>query len=133
MKSASLVPQKHILCILPPAQGSLVELKLRSKDLHSAFVLLQDDLIPAEKKGHFLQSGGAELQRALDFQICSKSDVFVPAISGLFYGNVAGKRITLGRTQILVPSQVPSSSSTSSNFFSPYVSKKNHVAYSCFC
>ncbi|RRT83040.1 hypothetical protein BHE74_00005533 [Ensete ventricosum] len=93
----------------------------------------KDDLIPAEKKGHFLQSGGAELQRALDFQICSKSDVFVPAISGLFYGNVAGKRITSGRTQILVPSQVPSSSPTASNFISPYVSKKNHVVYSCFC
>ncbi|KAJ8480590.1 hypothetical protein OPV22_024317 [Ensete ventricosum] len=95
----------------------------------------KDDLIPAEKKAHFLQSGGVELQRALDFQICSKSDVFVPAIAGLFYGNVAGKRIASGRTQILVPSQVPSSSSpiASSNFISTYVSKKNHIAYSCFC
>ncbi|THU52110.1 hypothetical protein C4D60_Mb10t00560 [Musa balbisiana] len=92
----------------------------------------KDDLIPAEKKAHFLQSGGAELQRALDFQICSKSDVFVPAIAGLFYGNVAGKRIASGRTQILVPSQVPSSSPiASSNFISTYVSKKNHLAYSC--
>ncbi|CAL9772117.1 unnamed protein product [Musa acuminata subsp. burmannicoides] len=94
----------------------------------------KDDLVPAEKKAHFLQSGGAELQRALDFQICSKSDVFVPAIAGLFYGNVAGKRIASGRTQILVPSQVPSSSPIgSSNFISTYVSKKNHLAYSCFC
>ncbi|CAL9102803.1 unnamed protein product [Musa textilis] len=94
----------------------------------------KDDLIPAEKKAQFLQSGGAEIQRALDFQICSKSDVFVPAIAGLFYGNVAGKRIASGRTQILVPSQVPTFSPiASSDFISTYVSKKNHLAYSCFC
>ncbi|KAG6522512.1 hypothetical protein ZIOFF_019652 [Zingiber officinale] len=93
----------------------------------------KDDLIPAEKKGQFLQSGSAELQRGLDFQICSKSDVFVPAISGLFYGNVAGKRIASGHTQILVPSKVLSSSLVASDFISTYVSKKNHIAYSCFC
>ncbi|KAG6513056.1 hypothetical protein ZIOFF_023363 [Zingiber officinale] len=93
----------------------------------------KDDLIPAEKKGQFLQPGAAELQRALDFQICSKSDVFVPAISGLFYGNVAGKRIASGRTQILVPSKVSSSSPVATDFISTYVSKKNHLAYSCFC
>ncbi|XP_073099013.1 protein MANNAN SYNTHESIS-RELATED 1-like [Elaeis guineensis] len=94
----------------------------------------KDDLIPADKKGKFLRSGSSELERALDFHICSRSDVFVPAISGLFYGNVAGKRIASGRTQILVPSQVPpGSSAPASDFISTYVTKKNHLAYSCYC
>lgn len=123
MSNSVLLAKKHKCIFCHQFEVHLLELNL-----------LQDDLVPAEKKAHFLQSGGAELQRALDFQICSKSDVFVPAIAGLFYGNVAGKRIASGRTQILVPSQVPSSSPiASSNFISTYVSKKNHLAYSCFC
>uniref|UniRef100_A0A6I9RJC4 O-fucosyltransferase family protein n=1 Tax=Elaeis guineensis var. tenera TaxID=51953 RepID=A0A6I9RJC4_ELAGV len=93
----------------------------------------KDDIIPADKKGAFLRSQSSELEKALDFHICSHSDVFVPAISGLFYGNVAGKRIASGRTQILVPSQVRASSAPASNFISAYVTKKNHLAYSCYC
>lgn len=93
----------------------------------------KDDIIPADKKDEFLRSESSELERALDFHICSHSDVFVPAISGLFYGNVAGKRIAFGRTQILVPSQVPGSSTRASDFISAYVTKKNHLAYSCYC
>lgn len=93
----------------------------------------KDDIIPVDKKGEFLRSQSSELERALDFHICSHSDVFVPAISGLFYGNVAGKRIASGRTQILVPSKVPASSAPASNFISAYVTKKNHLAYSCYC
>jgi len=94
---------------------------------------LQDDIIPADKKGEFLRSGGVELQRALDFHVCSQSDAFVPAIPGLFYGNVAGKRIPAGRNQILVPSQVQSSSTSAADFVSNYISEKNHWAYSCHC
>ncbi|XP_020083157.1 uncharacterized protein LOC109706623 [Ananas comosus] len=93
----------------------------------------KDDIIPAEKKGEFLKSGSAELEKALDFHVCSESDMFIPAISGLFYGNVAGRRIASGRTQILVPSQVFGSSALASDFLSTYISKKNHVAYSCYC
>ncbi|XP_072974262.1 protein MANNAN SYNTHESIS-RELATED 1-like [Typha angustifolia] len=93
----------------------------------------KDDILPAEKKGEFMKSGNAQLERALDIHICSVSDVFVPTISSLFYGNVAGKRIASGRTQILVPPQVLGSSSAPSDFISPHVSKKNHVAYSCYC
>lgn len=94
---------------------------------------MQDDIIPAEKKGEFLKSGNGELEKALDFHVCSESDVFVPAISGLFYGNVAGRRIASGRTQILVPAQVFGSSALASDFLSTYISKKNHAAYSCYC
>lgn len=91
----------------------------------------KDDVIPAEKKGQFLRSGGGELERALDLHVCSQSDVFVPAISNLFYGHIAGKRIPSGRTQIVVPYEVQSSSA--SDFVSTYISKKNHMAYSCYC
>lgn len=86
----------------------------------------------ADKKGKFLDSGSTDFEKLLDFYICSQSDVFVPAISGLFYANVAGKRIASGRTQILVPAKVTSSSSVT-DFVSPFVSKKNHLAYTCFC
>lgn len=88
---------------------------------------IKDDLIPAAKKGAFLRPGSADLQRALDFYICSQSDAFVPAVKGLFYSIVAGKRIASGRTRILVPS------SLSADFLSTFVSKRNHLAYSCYC
>ncbi|KAF8400233.1 hypothetical protein HHK36_013530 [Tetracentron sinense] len=93
----------------------------------------KEGIVPADKKAKFLDSESFEFEKAMDFYICSQSDVFVPAISGLFYANVAGKRIASGRTQILVPADIPGSSASASNFISPYVSKKNHLAYSCFC
>jgi len=92
----------------------------------------KDDIIPVDKKDNFLRSG-PELERALDLQICTHSDVFVPAISGMFYGNVVGKRIAAGKTQVLVPAQVPNSAVEPTDFISTYISKKNHVAYSCYC
>ncbi|KAL6846830.1 hypothetical protein ACP4OV_024278 [Aristida adscensionis] len=92
----------------------------------------KDDIMPSKNKGEFLKSGNADLARALDLEICSQSDMFVPAISGLFYGHVAGKRIASGRTQILVPSLM-SSSAQASDYLSSYVSKKSHLAYSCYC
>lgn len=78
---------------------------------------------------------GSGLERVIDFQICSKSDVFVPAVAGVFYESVAGKRIAAGLTKILVPRQVDDATyaATSDEFVSSYVSKKNHVAYSCHC
>ncbi|WOL13845.1 hypothetical protein Cni_G22625 [Canna indica] len=91
----------------------------------------KDELIPAKKKGGFLGSGTELQQRALDLYVCSKSDVFIPAISGLFYGNVAGKRIASGLIEILEPSEVPAT--TTADFISTYISKRNHVAYSCYC
>lgn len=89
--------------------------------------------MPADKKTKFLETEDSEFEKVIDFYICSQSDVFVPAISGLFYANVAGKRIASGKAQILVPADIPSSSASVTNHFSPYISKKNHMAYSCFC
>lgn len=89
----------------------------------------KESIIPMDKKEKYLNS---EYEKVIDFYICSESDSFVPAISGLFYANVAGRRIASGKTQILVPANVPGSASAQ-DFISPYVSKKNHLAYSCFC
>ncbi|OAY54522.1 protein MANNAN SYNTHESIS-RELATED 2 [Manihot esculenta] len=93
----------------------------------------KESIMPEDKKMKFLESEGSEFEKVIDFYISSQSDVFVPAISGLFYANVAGKRIALGKTQILVPADIPGSSASITNHFSPYISKKNHLAYSCFC
>ncbi|CAH1422949.1 unnamed protein product [Lactuca virosa] len=91
----------------------------------------KEGIMPMDKKSKFLES---EYEKVIDFYICAQSDVFVPAISGLFYANVAGKRIATGKTQILVPANIPPASSASvANYVSRYVSKKNHMAYSCFC
>ncbi|KAK7325334.1 hypothetical protein VNO77_29496 [Canavalia gladiata] len=86
----------------------------------------KETIMPADKKTRFLDS---EFEKVIDFYVSAQSDVFVPAISGLFYANVVGKRIGSGKTQILVPA----SSASTSNFLSPYVSNKNHFAYSCYC
>lgn len=95
--------------------------------------MLQEAIVPADKKNKFLDSQDSELEKVIDFYISSESDVFVPAISGLLYANVAGKRIGSGKTQILVPADIPDSSASASSFLSSYISKKNHFAYSCFC
>ncbi|KAA8540172.1 hypothetical protein F0562_024265 [Nyssa sinensis] len=96
-------------------------------------IYTKESIMPVDKKAKFLNSEASELEKVIDFYICSQSDVFVPAISGLFYANVAGKRIASGKTQILVPANIPGSSAPAADFLSPYVSKKNHLAYSCFC
>ncbi|KAK6787359.1 hypothetical protein RDI58_015884 [Solanum bulbocastanum] len=93
----------------------------------------KESIMPIDKKTKFLDSESSELEKVIDFYMCSESDVFVPAISGLFYANVAGKRIASGKTQILVPADIPGSSAALTDYISHYVSKKNHFAYSCFC
>nr|GMC55758.1 protein MANNAN SYNTHESIS-RELATED 1-like isoform X1 [Ipomoea batatas] len=93
----------------------------------------KESIMPIDKKAKFLDADASELEKAIDFYICSESDVFVPAISGLFYANVAGKRIASGKTQILVPAEITASSASMADHISHYVSKKNHFAYSCFC
>ncbi|XP_020232224.1 protein MANNAN SYNTHESIS-RELATED 1 isoform X1 [Cajanus cajan] len=86
----------------------------------------KEAIMPADKKREYLDS---EFEKVIDFYVSAESDVFVPAISGLFYANVVGKRIGSGKTRVLVPA----SSASASNFLSPYVSNKNHFAYSCYC
>ncbi|OMO76106.1 GDP-fucose protein O-fucosyltransferase [Corchorus capsularis] len=93
----------------------------------------KESIMPEDKKGKFLESEDSEFEKVIDFYICSQSDVFVPAISGLFYANVAGKRIASGKPQILVPADIPGTSAPITNYLSPYVAKNNHLAYSCFC
>lgn len=94
---------------------------------------LQESIMPIDKKARFLDTENSELEKVIDFHMCSQSDVFVPAISGLFYANVAGKRIASGKTQILVPADISGSSASLTDYISHYVSKRNHFAYSCFC
>lgn len=94
---------------------------------------MQDGIIPADKKSKILDSDTTEFEKVVDFYVCSQSDVFVPAISGLFYSNVAGKRIGSGKTQMIVPADIPDSSASVTDFITHYVTKKNHLAYSCFC
>nr|POE60743.1 uncharacterized protein CFP56_53404 [Quercus suber] len=53
----------------------------------------KESIMPADKKATFLDLEGSEYEKVIDFYVCSQSDVFVPAISGLFYSNVVGKRI----------------------------------------
>ncbi|GAA0169639.1 hypothetical protein LIER_24077 [Lithospermum erythrorhizon] len=93
----------------------------------------KESIMSADRKTKFLNSQASEYEKVIDFYICSQSDVFVPAISGLFYANVVGKRIASGKTQILVPANIPDSSTSSADFLSHYVTKRNHFAYSCFC
>lgn len=89
-------------------------------------------MLSADKKTKFLNSEISDMEKVIDFYICSQSDVFVPATFGLFYSTVAGMRIASGRNQILVPSQIMTSS-VATEYVSPYISEKNHLAYSCYC
>ncbi|TXG69542.1 hypothetical protein EZV62_004477 [Acer yangbiense] len=79
----------------------------------------KETIMPADKKAKFLESENSEFEKVIDFYLCSQSDVFVPAISGLFYANVAGKRIASGKNQILVPADISSSSASAADFISP--------------
>ncbi|GAB4841885.1 hypothetical protein Ancab_011840 [Ancistrocladus abbreviatus] len=93
----------------------------------------KERIMPVDKKGKFLDQEAPTLEEVIDFYICSQSDVFVSAISGLFYANVAGKRIASGKTEILIPADIHGPSALAGDFISHYVTKKNHLAYSCFC
>lgn len=83
-----------------------------------------------DKKAKFRSS---DIEKLIDFEICSESDVFVPSIPSLFYANVAGMRIVSGKNQILVPAEIAGPSASAADYMSPYVSQKNHFAYECFC
>lgn len=96
-------------------------------------VYTKENSMPSDEKEQLFHSGRTEFERALDFFICSNSDVFVPAISGMFYANVVGQRIAAGRTQILVPTTKQNSTALLSDSVSRYIIDKNHLAYSCLC
>lgn len=89
-------------------------------------VSAQESLIPSDKEAKF-----SDFTDVIDFYLCSRSDVFVPAFSRLFYASVVGQRIALGKTQIYDPAQA--TSSDVDDYTSFYISRKNHWVYSCFC
>ncbi|XP_054779909.1 protein MANNAN SYNTHESIS-RELATED 1-like [Prosopis cineraria] len=93
----------------------------------------KDAIMPEDKRSRLLDSEGSEFEKVIDFYISTESDVFVPAVPGLFYANVAGKRIGSGKTQIFLPADISDLSFSATDFLSPYVYKKNHFAYSCYC
>ncbi|KAJ0242221.1 Protein MANNAN SYNTHESIS-RELATED 1 [Hirschfeldia incana] len=93
----------------------------------------KEAIVPEDKKSKYLELENSEYENVIDFYISSRSDVFVPAIPGLFYANTVGKRISLGKPQVLVPAEISGTSGLSTDYISPYISKKNHLAYSCFC
>ncbi|KAM3300964.1 protein MANNAN SYNTHESIS-RELATED 1 [Capsicum chacoense] len=95
----------------------------------------KDAIIPAYEKAKYHITKSSEFEKVIDFQICIQADVFVPTVSNLFYTNVVAKRIASGKTEVLDPTQKASSASSTAavNYVSPYISKKSHWAYSCFC
>lgn len=72
-----------------------------------------------------------EYERLIDYYMCTQGDVFVAAYPSRFYESVVGKRIADDNTQIFVPTK--NTSASVSDCISPYVAKRRHSAYSCFC
>ncbi|KAL7133729.1 hypothetical protein ABFS83_12G159600 [Erythranthe nasuta] len=94
--------------------------------------LTKDAIIPADQKAKLMDLKSREYEKFIDYYMCVEGDVFIPAFRGRFYGSVVGERIAYGNTQIFLPSKNTSSESAV-DYISPYVSKKSHVAYSCYC
>lgn len=92
--------------------------------------------MPFNEENQYLLSGKTQFEQAVDFYICARSDVFVPTVPGVFYAHVAGQRISAGLNHIIVPTYSTIPGSDESQFVgagSPYVEKKNHNVYLCFC
>ncbi|KAK1414075.1 hypothetical protein QVD17_29814 [Tagetes erecta] len=101
------------------------------KDLYPN-TLTKEDIMHEAKMTKYVDSKTSELEQAIiDFQVCSVSEVFVPAKSGLFYANVAGNRIANSRPDILVPAQI--TSNVAQDHVSSYIAKASHPVYACFC
>ncbi|KAI4344482.1 hypothetical protein L6164_011703 [Bauhinia variegata] len=119
------------------ADSMIHKLRTWSQNLNGEFVAVdlrtEESVMPPAKKGKFLNSESSEIEKAIDFYICSHSDVIVASVPGLWYDNVFGVRIGFGKTQILVPDEIKSTSASPFDYISPYVSQRTHFAYSCFC
>lgn len=88
--------------------------------------------MPSEKAARYLNySESSVFAEVIDFHMCSRSDIFIPAFSNLFYTNVVGARIGLGKGDVLVPYQA--NSFKADDYISPYLTNRTHPAYSCFC
>ncbi|KAF3789993.1 Uncharacterized protein EJ110_NYTH17427 [Nymphaea thermarum] len=88
--------------------------------------------MPFNEEKQVLYSGRTQFEKALDYYICSRSDLFVPTVSNMFYSNVAGERIRLQNTNMLVPS-LQCRSTNFSTCTSRYVTQKDHFVYKCLC
>ncbi|KAL0426647.1 UNVERIFIED_CONTAM: protein MANNAN SYNTHESIS-RELATED 1 [Sesamum latifolium] len=91
----------------------------------------KEAVIPADEKAKFMDSESHEYEKFIDFYMCTVGDVFVPAFRSRFYASVVGKRIADGNTQILLPAI--NTTTSAADYISPYIAKKSHFAYSCFC
>ncbi|KAL0337113.1 UNVERIFIED_CONTAM: protein MANNAN SYNTHESIS-RELATED 1 [Sesamum calycinum] len=91
----------------------------------------KEAIIPADEKAKFMDSESHEYEKFIDFYMCTVGDVFVPAFRSRFYASVVGKRIADGNTQILLPAM--NTTTSAADYISPYIAKKSHFAYSCFC
>nr|GMD57052.1 protein MANNAN SYNTHESIS-RELATED 1-like [Ipomoea batatas] len=91
----------------------------------------KDTIIPADEKSKFLDPERPEIRQIVDFYVSSAADVYVPTSSSLFSDNVVARRIATGKRQVLVPAN--RSSLSAEDYVPPYISEKEHWAYSCFC
>jgi hypothetical protein len=92
--------------------------------------------MPFNEENQYLYSGDSQFEMAVDFYVCSHSDVFVSSAPGMFYTAVAAERIVAGHTQILAPTvkhRLSSRDWVLSLGISPFVTRREHPVYSCFC
>lgn len=89
----------------------------------------KDAIIPIELKPKYLGRDNFELEKFIDLKLCTKSDVFVSTFYNPFQINVVGIRIASGKTQIYELGRTTSAT----DYRSPYVTRRTHTAYSCFC
>ena len=105
--------------------------------MYCIFFLIQEYSMPFNEERQVLYSGNTQFEKAVDFYVCTQSDVFVPALSGISYASISGARIAIGKTQILIPTTTAREFSSSkipiSKALSRFVTKKDHAVYSCHC
>lgn len=83
-------------------------------------------------KPKYLGLKNFEFEKIIDLNLCTKSDVFLVTSHNQFQVGVVGMRIASGNTQIFEFAR-RISSTPSTDYLSPYIKKKSHMAYSCFC
>ncbi|KAG0621972.1 hypothetical protein M758_3G062900 [Ceratodon purpureus] len=99
-------------------------------------VISKEYTMPFNEENQFLYTGKTQFELAVDFYVCSHSEVFVGINSDTFYVAVAGERIRQGLTHVLVPKLQHSKESSEPILTlgaSQLVTHKTHPAYSCFC
>lgn len=85
--------------------------------------------MPRDLKPKYLGRDKFDIGKFIDLNLCTKSDVFVSTFYNPFQINVVGIRIASGKTQIYELART----SSETDYRSPYVTRKTHTAYSCFC